>query len=191
MRFPHRGAGPPPTIRAFLRRAGLDASDLRTPEAYPGDPDAHARARERSRVAHNCSGKHAGMLVACARAGWDIPGYRLRSHPLQRRVTAAVTRATGVDDLAIGVDGCGVPVHGVPLHAMATLFARLTRPEHLGDLEPHARRAVAAMLAEPHLVGGTGRTDSDLMSATGDVLAKEGAEALTCAGGCRRAWGWP
>ena len=61
-----------------------------------------------------------------------------------------------MEDLAIGVDGCGVPVHGVPLHAMATLFARLARPERLGDLEPHARRAVAAMLAEPYLVGGYG-----------------------------------
>ncbi len=170
------------TIRALLRRVGLDAADLRTPEAYPGDPDAHARARERTRIAHNCSGKHAGMLVACARVGWDLPGYRLRSHPLQRRVTAAVTNATGVADLAIGIDGCGVPVHGVSLHAMATLFARLVRPERLGDLEPHARRAVAAMLAQPYLVGGRDRTDTDLMAATGDVLAKEGAEALTCAG---------
>ncbi len=169
-------------IRALLARAGLDASNLRTPEAYPGDPDAHARARERTRIAHNCSGKHAGMLVACVRAGWDLPGYRLRSHPLQRRVSTAVRRATGVEDLAIGIDGCGVPVHGVPLRAMATLFARLSRPERMGELEPHARRAVTAMLAEPYLVGGRNRTDTDLMTATGDVLAKEGAEALSCAG---------
>ena len=34
----------------------------------------------------------------------------------------------------MGVDGCGVPVFGMPLRAMATLFARLARPERLGAL---------------------------------------------------------
>jgi L-asparaginase II len=37
------------------------------------------------------------------------------------------------------------------------------------------------MLAEPYLVGGRGRDDTALMQATGDVMAKEGAEGLDCA----------
>ena len=37
------------------------------------------------------------------------------------------------------------------------------------------------MLAEPYLVGGRHRVDTDVMKATGDVVAKSGAEALECA----------
>ena len=92
-----------------------------------------------NRVFHNCSGKHAGMLLACVRAGWNVETYRRRSNPLQRRVRSAVERATDIEDLVIGIDGCGVPVHGMPLQAMATLFARLARARAPGTLGPRGR----------------------------------------------------
>jgi L-asparaginase II len=38
-----------------------------------------------------------------------------------------------------------------------------------------------AMLSEPYLVGGRHRVDTDVMKATGNVVAKSGAEALECA----------
>jgi L-asparaginase II len=169
-------------VRALLKRAGLDADALRNPPGYPLDPGTMATSRRPSRELQNCSGKHAGMILACTRAGWDPHTYRRAGHPLQRRITRAVTRATGRDRLEMGVDGCGVPVHGMPLRSMATLFARLTRTERLGDLGPFADRAVGAMRAEPYLVGGKKRLDTDLMAAFSGVVAKEGAEALTCAG---------
>jgi L-asparaginase II len=170
------------TVRSLLRRGDLDEEALKNPPGYPLDPDAMAHARRPSRVLQNCSGKHAGMLLACERAGWDLPTYRRAGHPLQRRITRAVTAASGRSRLSIGVDGCGVPVHGMPLRAMATVFARLARPERLGDLGPFAERATDAMRAEPYLVGGRRRLDTDLMAAAPDVVAKEGAEALACAG---------
>jgi L-asparaginase II len=169
------------TVRRLLRGARLTTDALQTPATYPSDPDAHARARARAPIYHNCSGKHAGMLLASVRSGWDRGAYRRGSHPLQRRVTEAVVAGTGVRDLTVGVDGCGLPVHGMPLRVLATLFARLARPERLDDLEPFARRATEAMLAHPYLVGGNGRLDTAIMTASGDVVAKEGAESLTCA----------
>ena len=80
------------------------------------------------------------------------------------------------------MDGCGIPVHGVPLRAMATMFARLGSPERLGRLASAADRIVRGMLAAPHMVGGTRRLDTDVMKAgAGEVVAKEGAEGLVCA----------
>jgi L-asparaginase II len=139
------------------------------------------RRRRREPLLHNCSGKHAGMLLACARSGWDVASYVSARHPLQRRILRTVRRASGVDDPVVGVDGCGVPVHGVPLRAMATLYARLARPDRLGDVAPCVARATEAMLAEPYLVGGRRRSDTAIMRETGDVVAKSGAEALECA----------
>ncbi len=167
-------------VRALLERAGLGPEALQTPPSYPLDEDEMARSQHRHPLFSDCSGKHAGMLLACVRAGWDTSTYRRRSHTLQRRVARAVERATGVDDLRAGIDRCGVPVHGAPLRAIATLYARLGVPERLPDLETEAARAIEAMLAEPHLVGGRHRFDTTLMQAAPGIVAKEGAEALVC-----------
>lgn len=168
-------------VRSLLERAGLGPDDLLNPPGWPLDPDTMARSRRRSRLLQNCSGKHAGMLLACSRSGWDTTSYVRPSHPLQRRITRAVARLSGVGSPTIGIDGCGLPVHGMPLQAMATLYARLGCPERLGDARPAIGRVTAAMRAEPHLVGGRDRLDTDLMRAVDDVVVKEGAEALVCA----------
>jgi L-asparaginase II len=121
------------------------------------------------------------MVVACLGAGWSVGGYLEAGHPLQRAVLRAVRRGTGVDRPELGVDGCGVPVHGVPLSAMATLYARLAVPGRLGPAGPRAGRAVRAMRAHPFLVAGTRRSDTDVMRAVPNVVCKVGAEALHCA----------
>jgi L-asparaginase II len=81
----------------------------------------------------------------------------------------------------VGVDGCGVPVHGFPLRAMATIYARLVSPDRLGPLDPVAERAVSAMRAEPYLVAGRNRPDTAIMQAADGVIVKGGAEGLMCA----------
>jgi len=165
-------------VRAVLRRAGLGPEALRNPPGWPLDPASMARAQQRNRELHNCSGKHAGMLLACVRSGWDVETYRRRSHPLQKRVLRAMLRATGRDDVELGVDGCGVPVHGMRLRDVATLYARIARPERLGDLGDAVARCAEAMLAEPYLVGGRDRLDTALLGE--GLVAKSGAEGLEC-----------
>jgi len=162
-------------VRRLLRRGPVAASALQNPRD-------RLHGGRRSRLHDNCSGKHAGMLVASAHQGWDLVTYRSRSHPLQRRVARAIVSATGVERPRLGVDGCGLPVHGMPLRAMATMYARLAEPERLGRLGPSADRVVAGMVAAPYLVGGAKRLDTDVMTVGGgDVVAKEGAEGLVCA----------
>jgi len=162
-------------VRRLLRRGPVPVGALRTPRD-------RATKGARARIWDGCSGNHAGLLVAAAHRGWDLATYRSPSHPLQRRVLRAVTASTDVERPAIGVDGCGIPVHGVPLRAMATMFARLGSPDRLGRLASATDRIVRGMLAAPHLVGGTGRLDTDVMTAGGGhVIAKEGAEGLVCA----------
>jgi L-asparaginase II len=140
-----------------------------------------ANAGRRRRELHDCSGKHAGMLLACVCAGYERATYLSRSHPLQRRIRRASLAAIDRDDATVGVDGCGAPIFAASVRDWATLYARLGEPERLGTLAETTELAVGAMLAEPYLVGGRGRLDTDVMAVTGEVLVKEGAEALTCA----------
>ena len=168
-------------VQAVLKRAGLEPDALKNPPGWPLDPEAMAASYQPHRLLQNCSGKHAGMLLACVRAGWDHTAYLRPGHALQRRVRRAVLAATDLEDVKVGVDGCGVPVHGMPLRSMATLFARLAALERLGELGASAGRAVEAMRAEPYLIGGRHSYDTELMRASGGVVAKRGAEALECA----------
>jgi L-asparaginase II len=162
-------------VRRLLRRGPVPVAALRTPRD-------RATKGARARIWDGCSGNHAGLLVGSAHRGWDLDSYRSPGHPIQRRVLRAVTTATDVARPTIGVDGCGIPVHGVPLRAMATMFARFGSPERWGRLAAATDRVVRGMLAAPHLVGGTRRLDTDVMiAAAGSVIAKEGAEGLVCA----------
>ena len=102
---------------AARRRAGATEDDLEC--GADGDPP--------SRLNHNCSGKHAGMLAHCRAHGWGCAGYRLATHPLQQLLLAEVAAATGLErtQIATGVDGCGVVTFALPLERMALAFARL------------------------------------------------------------------
>lgn len=166
-------------VGRILARADLDWDALRCPPDRPLDPDRQVESPERRY--HNCSGKHAGMLLASARRGYDLATYREPNHPLQRVVLDAV-KAVGGTPRSIGVDGCGVPVHALSLLEMATIYARLASGSGLGNLADTGARAVAAMGTAPYLVAGRHRVCTAVMEAASGVVVKVGAEGLVCAG---------
>lgn len=167
-------------VRRILGQADMGEDALRCPPAWPLDPEEARGASAPRPIFHDCSGKHAGMLLACRRAGLDVATYPDEVHPLQQRVTSAISAAAGSPPLGVSVDGCGVPVHRLPLAAMATAYARLGRPDLLGPLSRAAPRVVAAMRAEPYLVAGRRRLCTALMEAAA-VVVKVGAEGIACA----------
>jgi L-asparaginase II len=127
-------------------------------------------------VFHNCSGKHAGMIGVCRANGWPVEGYRRPDHPLQLALLEEIAAAAEVEtgEVATGLDGCGVVCFGLPLERAAVAFSRLERLDG-GD------RIAASMRARPVLIGGEGATDTELMRAQPEWLAKAGAEGLLCA----------
>jgi L-asparaginase II len=153
-------------VRSLLARAGADEDDLECGPA--GEPP--------SRLEHNCSGKHAGMLALCSAHGWSTPGYRLPEHPVQAAMLAELETAAGIGapEIPTAVDGCGVVTFALPLERMARAFAQLERLDG-GAL------VAAAMRAHPELIRGRGAPDTELMRALPGWIAKGGAEALLCA----------
>jgi L-asparaginase II len=152
-------------VEALLARSGSSEDDL---ECGP---------EHGSRLRHNCSGKHAGMLCTCKARGWERRGYRLPEHPLQRELLSLVEEATESTVESTAVDGCGVVTFALPLAAMANGFARLAKEELAG-----AREIVAAMKAHPELVEGLGSAATEVMRAAPGAVAKGGAEGLLCVG---------
>ncbi len=142
----------------------------------PASEDELECGPEPTRLEHNCSGKHAGMLALCRALGWDSAGYRLAEHPCQQAMGREVAAAADVDaeSLPTAIDGCGVVTFGLTLERMATAFARLPALEG-------AERVTQAMRAHPDLIRGPGAPDTMLMRALPGWIAKGGAEGLLCA----------
>lgn len=168
-------------VRSLLARVGVPEQALQCPSVRPWDEETAAADPDRQRINSDCSGKHAGMLAACRAQQWPLDSYRDPSHPLQQHILHTALAVTGLDSVHVGVDGCGVPVHGMPLRSMATIYARLSSPDRWDALQGHAQRIVEAMRAEPYMVAGRNRPDTALMQAAPGVIAKGGAEGLLCA----------
>lgn len=148
-------------VRSLLAKAGADEDRLEC-------------GAEPTRIGHNCSGKHAAMLLLCRERGWPTEGYRLESHPCQQEMAREIGDAAEVGAMPVAIDGCGVPTYALTLERMAHAFARLERLD--GGL-----RAADAMRARPELIRGAGAPDTELMWLGDGWVAKGGAEGLLCA----------
>jgi L-asparaginase II len=173
-------------VAGMLADIGLEEGDLvcgpHEPMARRGARALRDAGRPPTRLHNNCSGKHAAMLARAKLAGWPTKGYETLSHPVQESCLGTVAAWTGVprDGIRSAVDGCGVVVFILPLHGMASAWARLARDAMGGDDIPG--RIVRAMQARPFLVGGTDRFDTILTGETGGrILSKIGAEGVHCA----------
>jgi L-asparaginase II len=139
--------------------------------------------RSETATGNECSGKHAGLLSIAHHLGIDQHGYIGVDHPVQQLVTNTLAETTGADlnPANSGIDGCGTPVHPMPLATMALGAARFGAPPDSWhpDRRMAARRLGAAMVAEPWFVAGTDRLCTDLLAdGEGDILVKSGAEGV-------------
>jgi L-asparaginase II len=190
------GGGPEHVSRAadLLARGGFGVSDLLCGAHPPLDRGNARRLRaegiEPTPLHNNCSGKHAGMLLACRLLGLPAEDYINPDHPLQQRIFDHVLAFSRLprEALGVGVDGCGVPSFHMTVEAAARGYAALAHPEAAG-LAPDAPDTpevaaavglvVRSMTGEPAMVAGPGRFTTRLMEVTGGrVLGKEGAEGF-------------
>lgn len=186
-------------VRGLLERMGLEPRHLACGYHDPQDAESLADVRrDPSRcdpVYNNCSGKHAGMLAFCLAEGWPVNGYERPGHPLQQLLLRTVAECCGMPPGSVltGIDGCSVPVFGLPLAHMARGYARIAEAITRGGGEARGRaleRIGRAMMAHPLVVEGAGRIATDLMrSAPGRIVAKTGAEGLLLVADATRAEG--
>lgn len=167
--------------RRILELAGVTEDDLRNVTDLPYDPavrDAWIRdGRAPSRLAQNCSGKHAAMLYTCKLNGWSLDDYLDPEHPLQQAIAEIVEDLTGQRIARVTVDGCGAPLFSVSLHGLARSAARITTAV---PGTPEARVA-DAMRDHAEMASGAGRDVAALMRAVPGLLAKDGFEGVEVA----------
>jgi L-asparaginase II len=191
-------SGEPRHIEAvadMLAKAGNTADDLQCGTHAPGFYDVRGEVPPPppyTPLAHNCSGKHSGMLAYCVQCGLPKASYLDPAHPLQREIRRAVAHFTGVSEseLRMGIDGCSAPNYAVPISALARAFARLAGAADDPVYGRAPKTLADAMSDHPEMVSGEHRNDLALMRAgRGDWVTKIGAEGVQAIGIRSRGWG--
>ena len=180
------------TVASMLRKIGLGESALKCGVHVPFSAEA---ARELARnqkqpnvLQNNCSGKHAGMLALAIQLDAPAETYVEWTNPVQQEIGKMVSAFsdTPLEKIVIGTDGCGVPVFGISVKAMAMMYARLVSPpaEFNSGVRKACRRIVNAMIENPEMIGGTkDRLDTELIRAgRGRLISKIGAEGVYTVG---------
>ncbi len=171
--------------RRLLDKGGFSPDDLLCGAHEPFDEGSARRLAEQGESPgslHNrCSGKHAGMLLACRLLGYPTVDYLAPEHPLQQSFVrlVAVFACLSPGAVEIATDGCSAPTYRLPLSAAARAYAALAAPGQAGvgdQRQQELHWIVEGMTGAPEMVAGPGQFTTRLMEVTrGRVVAKEGA----------------
>ena len=160
-------------VLEILRLAGLDEGALQNIKGKPLDEAAALATSEPTRLAMNCSGKHAGMLLGCSVNGWPTNNYLESGHPLQQAFKNELENLAGERVSHTAVDGCGAPLFLISLLGLARAIRALTI-----STDPVRQSVVDACRSFPEMVAGPERMTSIFMAKHPGLFMKSGAESI-------------
>lgn len=142
-------------VRAVLSKADLTEADLQCPDG----------------ISFNCSGKHAGFLLASKLNNWNTKDYLNPESPIQKLVVEVLEEYSGEKVLNTTVDGCGAPLHSMTTDGIAKAIGKVTSAE---------TELVDALVANPWVISNKGVPDAIFLEH--GFLAKNGAEGVFVVG---------
>ena len=154
----------------LLWNADIDIKNLKCPVPQ----------NKKSKLQHNCSGKHSAFLATCKKMNWDLESYLMGHHPLQKEIFRRVSELLKIpaEELIAERDDCGAPTLLLRLSQMAVLYAHLSRSD-----QPEFEKITRAMTHHPDLVAGEGCFDSELIKlGHNQIISKGGSEGIQCIG---------
>jgi L-asparaginase II len=162
----------------ILASVGLGEKDLQNAKDKPlGETERRAwGSQEPTRLAMNCSGKHAGMLATCVAAGWSTADYLNPAHPLQVAIKKELENLAGEEVSLTSADGCGAPLFLISLMGLARAMRVITI-----STDPIHQSVVQACRDFPEMVAGEKRLTTRLMREVPGLFMKEGAEGVEVA----------
>jgi L-asparaginase II len=133
-----------------------------------------------------CSGKHLAQLAAVKAKGLSIDDYDKLGGGIQPEILNIISAFSGVkvSRIRLGIDGCGIPVYGIPLKKMAFAYANLCSNTFMnGKYSRSQEYVLKAMATHPEMIGGKGRFDTEMLRHFGDrLIGKFGDEGVYCVG---------
>ena len=165
-------------VREILKSAGLNEGALQCMLDKPlGEAERRAYGDQpATRIAMNCSGKHAAMLATCVKTGWSIENYLDPDHPFQIACREELENLSGEKITLVSTDGCGAPLFLISVAGLARAIRAIT----ISD-DPAHRSVIEASRAYPEMVAGVGRLTTTMMVDVPGLYMKDGVEAVEVA----------
>jgi L-asparaginase II len=165
-------------VREILATVDLDESALQCMLDKPlGEAERRAYGDQApTRIAMNCSGKHAAMLVTCIKNGWSIENYLDADHPLQIACREELETLSGEKITLTSTDGCGAPLFLISVAGLARAIRAITISTDVAHTS-----VLEASRAFPEMVAGEGRLTTTMIREVPGLYMKDGVEAVEVA----------
>jgi L-asparaginase II len=165
-------------VREILATVNLDESALQCMLDKPlGDTERRAYGDQApTRIAMNCSGKHAAMLVTCVKNGWSLDNYLDADHPLQVACREELENLAGEKITLTSTDGCGAPLFLISVAGLARAVRAITISTDIAHTS-----VLAASREFPEMVAGEGRLTTTMIREVPGLYMKDGVEAVEVA----------
>ena len=112
------------------------------------------------------------MLGLCKLNDWDMDNYDNINHPLQIAIKNKIYELCDVKkDYPITKDGCGVPIHSMPLANIVKGYLNVF-------CNPKYEKIKNAFLKHAYTIGGEDRTDTKIIEKSKNLISKVGAGGL-------------
>ncbi|MFF2093085.1 asparaginase [Paenibacillus sp. NPDC058174] len=172
-------------LESILSKMDVSESTLHCCSTYPLNEQAKAERHQNHeaprRLFHNCSGKHLGLIGLSKHMGWNAETYYQLDHPVQQEIIESLAYLAEVpaSSIPVGIDGCGLPVHALPLHKIALVYLKLACPDLIADADIRAAAARIAQLMNenPDMIADTKFVCSALLKDS-NLTAKGGAKGV-------------
>lgn len=162
-------------VREILNLAGLDEGSLQCSFDRPlGEAERRAWGDGApTRIAMNCSGKHAAMLLTCKINNWPIENYLDANHPLQQAIKKELEDLAGEEITLTSADGCGAPLFLVTVIGLARAIRAITI-----STDAAHQSVMETSRGFPEMVAGNDRLTTQMMLEVPGLYMKDGAEAV-------------
>lgn len=176
-------------LEGIMKKVGIEESELICLPTYPlgvkAKEDILRNNGEKRRIYHNCSGKHLGLLTLCRELKCDTKTYWDKDNEAQKEILKYISNLSNYkeDKVLIGTDGCGVPVFGMPMKNLATIYMKMACPDLIKDEDTRtAVKKITTLMNENYeMVSGTNLICSVLLQDK-NIIAKGGAKGVYCFG---------
>ena len=178
------------TLHGIMAKLGINEDTLQCGIHEPLDKEEAKELRAAgllpTKLHCNCSGKHLSFIAASLTKGLPVEEYHFPDRILQNDVRKVISDFGRLqyEDIITGIDGCSVPVYGMPLVNMAIAYANLCSEDFLdGRYKKSQNYILSAMTMYPEMIAGRDRFDTEAMKFFGDrLITKMGAEGICCIG---------